>query len=165
MPSIRNVPDNLGEASALLHRTLEMDSLRKDGVPSFSMAAKAILRILNEQINVCSLASLPELSDGVTLKSDKLADIRTRFLLWTGNLGVMHEAGDPRALDRRVNGAPEVANRIRDILRDLQDLLGQCGSFSNSTHPYCIRQLLIMLDQINNLTALKLRSKLSSLGS
>jgi hypothetical protein len=125
MSSTHDLPDHMDETSTSLHRTIGLDCRRHNGVRHFSVAAKEILRILNEQINV-SHSACHERDDSENLNSDKLADIRTRFLLWTGNLGVMHEPEDPRALDGRVQGAPEVANRICDILEDLQHLLSQC---------------------------------------
>jgi hypothetical protein len=91
---------------------------------SFSTLAKDILRHLGQSMRVPTLAC-PGLEDHGTLGPEKLTDIRTRFLLWTGNLGVMHKPEDPRALDRRLLDAPEVASRVFEILRDFQDLLGQ----------------------------------------
>lgn len=94
-------------------------------LPSFSALAKEILRHLDQRINLPTTACL-RLEDHETLGPDKLMDIRTCFLLWTSNLGVMHKAEDPRALDRRLLDTPEVACRVREILGDLQDLLSQC---------------------------------------
>jgi hypothetical protein len=101
------------------------DTLLHDDLPSFGTIAKEILRLLNKHVNlprpVC-----PGLLNHEALSSESLADICTRFQLWTGNLGVMHKATDPRALDRRLLNAPEVASRVREILEGLRDLLEQC---------------------------------------
>jgi hypothetical protein len=97
----------------------------QDDLLSFNAITKDILRHLDRQINAPTLAC-PGLEDHETLGPQRLKDIRTRFMLWTGNLGVMHKPEDPRALDKRLLDAPEVANRVREILKDLQDLLSQC---------------------------------------
>ena len=102
-----------------------MPPIQDSALPSFSALAKEILRHLDQRIKVPATACLG-LEDHETLGPERLRDIRTRFLLWTGNLGVMHKAEDPRALDRRLVEAPEVACRVREILIDLQDLLSQC---------------------------------------
>ena len=104
-----------------------MSPIHDSSLPSFSAIAKTILRDLDHRINNPT-TTCPGLEDHETLGPEKLMDTRTRFLLWTGNLGVMHKAEDPRALDRRLLDAPEVAGRVRDILGDLQDLLSQCES-------------------------------------
>ena len=94
-------------------------------LPPFNATAKKILRQLDHQINA-SPPTCPKLEDHGILGPERFADIRTRFLLWTGNLGVRRRPEDPRALDRRLIDAPDVANRVHEILRDLQDLLSQC---------------------------------------
>ena len=109
-----------------------MPPSHNSALPSFSALAKEILRHLDQRIDVPTTAC-PGLEDHETLGPERLKDIRTRFLLWTGNLGVMHKAEDPRALDRRLFDAPEVASRVREILGDLQDLLIQCESTPKRT--------------------------------
>lgn len=103
----------------------KMPPTHKSALPSFSALAKEILRHLDQHIDVPT-AACPGLGDHETLGHERLMDIRTRFLLWTGNLGVMHKPEDPRALDRRLLDSPEVAGRVREILADLQGLLSQC---------------------------------------
>ena len=98
---------------------------------SFSAITKHILRHLDQQINVPPPAC-PGLENHEILGPERLTDVRTRFLLWSGNLGVMRTPEDPRALDKRLLDAPEVANRVREILEDLQDLVSQCKSSSTS---------------------------------
>ena len=105
-----------------------MSSIHNSALASFSALAKEILRSLDHLINVPT-TTCQGLEDHETLGADRLMDVRTRFLLWTGNLGVMHKAEDSRALDRRLLEAPEVACRVREILGDLQDLLSQCEPF------------------------------------
>lgn len=92
---------------------------------SFKAIAKDILQQLDRKIDAPASAC-PRLQDHEHLGSTRLTDIRTRFLLWSGNLGVMHGPGDPRALDTRLFSAHDVANRVRQVLHDLQDLLNQC---------------------------------------
>jgi hypothetical protein len=92
--------------------------------PPFNDIAKEILHQLDQQINT-PIPACPGLESHQSVGSEKLADVRTRFKLWTGNLGVMHKSIDPRALDRRLLNAPEVASRVREVLRGLQDLLHQ----------------------------------------
>lgn len=92
---------------------------------SLSAIAKRILQNLDRQIRGPAPACTG-LVDHDTISSEKLTDIRTRLLLWSGNLGVMHKPEDPRALDKRLEEAPDVAIRVREILQDLQNLLSQC---------------------------------------
>ena len=108
-----------------------MPPIHNSAQPSFSALAKEVLRHLDQYISVPNTAC-PGLEDHETLGADRLRDVRTRFLLWTGNLGVMHKPDDPRALDRRLLEAPEVACRVREILGDLQGLLNQCEPASIS---------------------------------
>jgi hypothetical protein len=110
------------------HMTSEVSLPGADGagnLPPFNAIAKEILRHLDQGINA-SPPACPGLEDHETLGPERLTDIRTRFLLWTGNLGVRRRPEDPRALDRRLIDAPDVANRVREILGDLQDLVSQC---------------------------------------
>jgi hypothetical protein len=59
-------------------------------VASFGDIAKEILHQLNEQINT-PMPSCPGLDDHQTVGPEKLTDVRTRFKLRIGNLGVMHQ--------------------------------------------------------------------------
>jgi hypothetical protein len=97
-------------------------------LPAFCVLAESILRTLHKQINGPK-PSCARLDGHEVLGPEKLEDIRTRFLLWTGNLGVMHKAEDPRALDRRLLDAPEAASRLRGILVEMEDLLHQCEPY------------------------------------
>lgn len=54
---------------------------------------------------------------------EQLRDCFERFQLWAGNAGASKPWRDPLSLDSRVKHAPEVGNRIAEILRDLIDLL------------------------------------------
>jgi hypothetical protein len=101
----------------------------QESLSPFNAIAKHILRHLDQKINAPA-PTCPGLEDHQTLGPERLKDIRTRFLLWTGNLGVMRKPEDPRALDSRLIDAPDVANRVREILKDLGDLLSQCKSSS-----------------------------------
>jgi hypothetical protein len=58
-------------------------------VASFYVVAKEILHQLNQQINT-PMPSCLGLDDHQTVGLEKLTDVRTRFKLWSGNLGVMH---------------------------------------------------------------------------
>jgi hypothetical protein len=58
----------------------------------------------------------------------------TRFRLWVGNLGVLHKKQDPRGLDKRLQDAPEVAKRIRELLIELKDLLLQGKEDKRGSH-------------------------------
>jgi hypothetical protein len=114
------------------HMTSEVSIPGANGqgnLPPFNAIAKEILRQLDQQINTSPLAC-PGLENHEALGPERLADIRTRFLLWTGNLGVRRRPEDPRALDRRLIDAPDVANRVREILKDLQNLVNQGESSS-----------------------------------
>jgi hypothetical protein len=97
----------------------------QDTLLSFSAITKQILRHLDQQIHAPP-PECPGLEEHDALGPEKLTDVRTRFLLWSGNLGVMRKPEDPRALDRRLLDAPEVATRVRAILKDLEELLSQC---------------------------------------
>lgn len=122
MPLVQSLPKDACENSEPVRQTSCHD-IRRSG--PFNAMAKDVLRNLDQQISVPTPAC-PGLEGHETIGSERLTDIRTRFLLWTGNLGAMHKPEDPRALDRRLLDAPEVGNRVREILGDLQDLLDQC---------------------------------------
>lgn len=101
--------------------------------PTFNDIAKEILDQLNQKINT-PMPACPGLENHQTLGSEKLIDVQTRFKLWSGNFGVMHKPMDPHALDRRLRDEPEVASRVREILRDLQDLLRQSKPSNFPSH-------------------------------
>lgn len=128
--SLHRAPEDLGLVCQAHCPDVVRD--REGDLPSFNAIAQEVLRVLNKQITspkpVCS-----GLEDHESLSSERFADIRTRFLLWTGNLGVMHKPEDPRSLDARLLDAPEVASRVRDILGDLRDLLNQCKLLPSCT--------------------------------
>jgi hypothetical protein len=92
--------------------------------PSFSELATDILKIDKQQkdfpihFHDCN-------GDSESLSPSRFEDVFTRFRLWVGNLGVLHKRQDSRGLDKRLEDAPEVAKRIRDLLEELKDLLQQ----------------------------------------
>ena len=122
-----------GPTANVVGQVSQPETTCQGALPSFNTLAKDILRHLDRSINVPPLAC-PGPEEHMTLGPEMLGDIRTRFLLWTGNLGVMHKPEDPRALDRRLLDAPEVASRVREILKDLRDLLNQCKPISALYH-------------------------------
>jgi hypothetical protein len=65
---------------------------------SFNFIAKDVMCTLSQQINAARPAC-SQLEDHETIGSEKLMDIRTRSLIWTGNLGVMHTLENPFAQD------------------------------------------------------------------
>lgn len=106
---------------------LPLDTLSSQGrhIPSFRALARGVLGHIDQQIGELDLEYSGDKDHG-TIDSEKLKDVRTRFLLWCGNLGVMHEPDDPRSLDSRLLGAVHVANRVNEVLEGLKDLLTQC---------------------------------------
>lgn len=90
--------------------------------PSFSELAAEILRF-DEQQQDFSIHSHDCDGGSDSIGSNRLEDVFTRFRLWVGNLGVLHKRHDPRGLDKRLQDAPEVAKRIRQLLAELKDLL------------------------------------------
>jgi hypothetical protein len=133
MPLTRSSANDTRQTANMTCQASGSETTCQASVPPINALAKDILRHLDEHIDVPTLAC-PGLEDHETIDSERLADIRTRFLLWTGNLGVMHKPEDPRALDRRLIDAPEVAGRVREILADLQDLLSQRKSTRFGSH-------------------------------
>lgn len=98
--------------------------LREVETLSFRSLAEDVLGNVDAQIN----GPLPcrNCSGGSeATHSSHLADIRTRFLLWAGNLGAGHRDQDSRSLHKRLEDAPEVAGHIRGILVEIRDLLIQ----------------------------------------
>lgn len=91
---------------------------------SFSEIATGILEFEKQQQDIPIHPS--DCNGGCEcLSSSRLEDVFTRFRLWLGNLGVLHRKEDPRGLDKRLQDAPEVAKRIRELLEELKELLRQ----------------------------------------
>ena len=55
--------------------------------------------------------------------SMQFEEIHTRFRIWAGNFGALHEAENVRSLDQRLQDVPKVAQHMRGILRQLCDIL------------------------------------------
>jgi hypothetical protein len=90
--------------------------------PTFHEETKSILQQiqeLKEQGDI--LTRLHKCRSG--LMSTHFEEIHTRFRLWAGNFGALHEAQNVCGLDRRLQDAPEIAQRIRSILGQLRDVL------------------------------------------
>lgn len=65
---------------------------------------------------------IPE--DVVTESADEqLRDSLERFKMWAGSCGAFKSPQDLLSLDCRLKSAPEVADRLRQILSDVLDLL------------------------------------------
>lgn len=125
--------------------------------PPFNDIAKEILDQLNQKINT-PMPACPGLENHQTLGSEKLIDVQTRFKLWSGNFGVMHKPMDPHALDRRLRDEPEVASRVREILRDLQGLLRQSKPSNFPSHIFDGRTL--NTNKVVNLATVALQRRL-----
>jgi hypothetical protein len=61
------------------------------------------------------------------LMSTQFEEIHTRFRIWAGNFGALHEIENVCGLDQRLQDVPEVAQHIRGILRQL------CGVLDKGT--------------------------------
>ncbi|KAK6424121.1 hypothetical protein LTR95_016435, partial [Oleoguttula sp. CCFEE 5521] len=62
-------------------------------------------------------------SEDVNL-STQHADSLARFRIWAGNLGAWHPRSDRRSADHRLRDAPEVEDRLVEILEELTDTNG-----------------------------------------
>jgi hypothetical protein len=101
--------------------------------PSFSELATDILAFDKQQQDF-PIHSHDCNGGSESLGSSRLEDVFTRFRLWVGNLGVLHKRQDPRGLDKRLQDAPEVAKRIRELLIELKDLLLQGKEDKRGSH-------------------------------
>lgn len=81
-----------------------------------------------EELQKLSSDHARDARDADTLNGD-LDDRLSRFRLWAGNLGAYHPKEDARSLDSRLRDAPEVAERILELLSELLDLF-QDGEWS-----------------------------------
>jgi hypothetical protein len=133
MSPVQESLEDAREHSKQASLTACQDTRNQCQSPTFNDIAKEILHQLNQQINT-PMPACPGLDDHQTIGFEKLTDVRTRFKLWSGNFGVMHNPMDPRALDRRLLDAPEVASHVREILRGLQDLLYQSKPSNFPSH-------------------------------
>jgi hypothetical protein len=133
MPPVQEPSEDAREHSEQASLIPFQDTRNQCESPPFNDIAQEILHQLNQQINT-PMPACPGLEDHQTLGSEKLTDVQTFFKLWSGNFGVMRKPMDPRALDRRLVDAPEVASRIREILRGLQDLLHQSKPLNFPSH-------------------------------
>lgn len=52
-------------------------------------------------------------------------DGRSRFQIWISNLGAAHPATDRRSADYRLREAPEVVDRIVELLEELTEINGE----------------------------------------
>jgi len=52
-------------------------------------------------------------------------DGRSRFQIWMSNLGAAHSATDRRSADYRLRDAPEVVDRIVELLEELTEINGE----------------------------------------
>ena len=87
----------------------------RDEPPSFAIIVKEIMRMLQNATS--SQSACPKLDRRQHIGPEKLVDIRTRFLLWIGEVDAIR----PHVLPN----VSEVTSRVRDILVELKDLLRQ----------------------------------------
>jgi hypothetical protein len=85
MSPVQESLEDAREHSKQASLTACQDTRNQCQSPTFNDIAKEILHQLNTPMPAC-----PGLEDHQTLGSEKLADVRTRFKLWSGNFGVMH---------------------------------------------------------------------------
>lgn len=86
-----------------------------DEPPSFAIIVREILRILQNATS--SQSACPKLNGRQHIGPEKLVDIRTRFLLWIGEVDAIR----PHVLPN----VSEVTSQVRNILVELKDLLRQ----------------------------------------
>lgn len=81
-----------------------------------------ITRSFQSQLSPSS--SVDRTEDGETrLHYMLLADLYARFRLWSGTVGAHYHRKDPRSLRQRLRTAPEVEERVSDLLHELQIFL------------------------------------------
>ncbi|KAI0114257.1 hypothetical protein F4776DRAFT_330204 [Hypoxylon sp. NC0597] len=69
------------------------------------------------------------------IQPDAIEDILDRYLLWTGNLGALHEPTNRLSLDCRLSAAPEIRDQICEFLDDLQEAIDDLMEISLGNHP------------------------------
>nr|OQO26600.1 hypothetical protein B0A51_08281 [Rachicladosporium sp. CCFEE 5018] len=67
------------------------------------------------------LASFHAITPGNIDISTQHADLLARFRIWAGNLGAWHPRSDRRSADHRLRDAPEVEDRLVELLEELTD--------------------------------------------
>jgi hypothetical protein len=69
---------------------------------------------------------LPEAESSTTASEwSRNEDGRSRFQIWMSNLGAAHQATDRRSADYRLREAPEVVDRLVDLLEELTEINGE----------------------------------------
>ncbi|KAI1413447.1 hypothetical protein F5Y13DRAFT_189354 [Hypoxylon sp. FL1857] len=94
-----------------------------------SREIKKSLRNLKDQIDKDAQKDQPP------IRSDAIEDILDRYLLWTGNLGALHEPTNKLSLDCRLLAAPEIRDQICEFLDDLQEAVDDLMEISLGNHP------------------------------
>lgn len=62
-------------------------------------------------------------SDVDTVIKESSADSLSRFMIWAGHVGAHHAATDTRSIDYRLRDAPEIVDRLVEILKELDETL------------------------------------------
>ncbi|CAJ2514243.1 Uu.00g023620.m01.CDS01 [Anthostomella pinea] len=114
------------DEAPLLTRTTENQTLSSSRSPkktSFFKASNLTRSIFQRFASLVSVLST-EGSEGHAEHAEhaaRVVDDTTRFRIWADNIGAHHPALDARSTEARLKDAPEVAERICDILAELRD--------------------------------------------
>ena len=84
--------------------------------------------IIQEATRVClkgfiSICEEVEVTPTAVLAVKELSDSLARFRIWAGNIGAWHGVHDPKSADAKLRSAPEVADRICELLEELADTI------------------------------------------
>lgn len=60
------------------------------------------------------------------LATETVQDVLDRFILWTGNLGALHQPHKRSSLESRLARFPEVQDQICEQLEDLEESIREC---------------------------------------
>lgn len=72
--------------------------------------------------SLASFDAIDQTSTGLVPKGLNNEDNCSRYKIWASNLGSMHEAADRRSADYRLREAPEVIDRVLELLEELTEI-------------------------------------------
>lgn len=71
---------------------------------------------------IASFDAIAQVSEAKSSEWSRNEDGRSRFQIWMSNLGAAHQATDRRSADYRLREAPEVVDRIVELLEELTEI-------------------------------------------
>ena len=99
-----------------------------DGTKSFPLPPASIKDATNRCLE--GFESILNTASGASLS--KVEDNLTRFRIWAGNIGAYHGLPSRASADSRLREAPEVKNRVLELLHELLETNGELSAFLNT---------------------------------